>query len=78
MIETLDVPDLIVSDRRKSRVLDGLISTSGIHKPSRDVHTEITTRFERFMIASRQVEEEPVVAFDPMGDFGGDDELPEL
>lgn len=74
----MDVPDLIVSNRRKSRVLEGLISTSGIHKPSRDVHTEITTRFERFMIASRIVDEEPVEVYDPMGDFGDDDELPEL
>ena len=74
----MDVPDLIVSNRRKSRVLEGLISTSGIHKPSRDVHTEITTRFERFMIASRIVDEEPVEVYDPMGDVGDDDELPEL
>lgn len=74
----MDVPDLVVSNRRKSRVLEGLISTSGIHKPSRDVHTEITTRFERFMIESRIVDEEPVEVYDPMGDFGDDDELPEL
>jgi len=77
-IETLDVPDLIVSDRRKSRVLDGLNEGSGIHKTASAVHAEITDRFERFMIASRQVEEKWAVAFDPMGDFGDDDELPKL
>lgn len=76
-IETLDVPDLIVSDRRKSRVLDGLIEGSGIHKPSSAVHTEITDRFERFMIASRQVDQGPDEPFDPLQDFG-DDDLPEL
>ena len=58
--------------------MQGLIAGSGIHKPSSAVQAEITDRFERFMIAWRQVEEKQVVAIYPMGGFGGDDELPEL
>lgn len=52
----MDVPDLIAPDRRKIRLLQGLIAGSGIHKPSSAAHAEITDRFERFMIAWRMVD----------------------
>ncbi len=77
-IETLDVPDLIVSNARKTRVLGGLISGSGIHKPMKEVHQEIRQRFQAFMLASRHAEPEPIEEFDPLGSMVDDDEPPEL
>lgn len=78
-IETLDVPDLIVSKGRKTRVLGDLARGSGVHKPMKEVHQEIKKRFQTFMIASRTMESEPIVEFDPLGAMIDDeDEPPDL
>ena len=65
-IETLDVPDLIISPKRKDRIKIELKSTSGIHKEPKEIEVEIRERFQAFMIASHEQEHAPVTDFDPM------------
>ena len=65
-IETLDVPDLIVSGKRKTRIKSELKASSGIHKDPQAIEVEIQTRFREFMISAQKRELEPVIEFDPM------------
>lgn len=67
-ITTLDVPDLIVSGKRRERIHGELKIASGVHKPPEAVHVEITERFRVFMESSAQKEEG--IAFDPMNPMG--------
>jgi len=65
-IETLDVPDLIISPTKKQRIVTETMVGSGVHKLSADVEREIQSRFQSFMNKSRQTALAPAKPFDPM------------
>ena len=48
-IETLDVPDIKVSETRRNRVLREIIERSPIHQPTLAAEEEIEQRFQNFM-----------------------------
>ena len=60
-IETLDVPDLIVSPKRKARVIGAIKSSSPVHKLMIEAQREIEMRFRYFMDDAY-----PAVLDDPM------------
>jgi len=64
-IETLDVPDLVVSPQRKKRIVNASQESSGIHKRAEEVEEEITIRFENFIKQSRQFQSPRVSKFNP-------------
>lgn len=61
-IETLDVPDITVSEARRARVLKKIMKKSTIHSPNKDVQSEIEKRIRDFMQKEELVEH----TFDPM------------
>lgn len=61
-LETLDVPDLIVSPSKRKRILHEIKQRSAIHKPLHEADHEIDERFKKFM----ERELPPIIEHDPM------------
>ena len=61
-IETLNVPDLVVSPAKRKRILGEIKQHSPIHKPTHEANREIEERFIRFMDGVSQ----DVIDHDPM------------
>lgn len=64
-LETLDVPDVLVSPSKRKRILGEIKKKSAIHKPTSEANQEIEDRFTRFM----QRELAPIDEKDPMIPF---------